>query len=93
MRVRIPYRELKKLIIMKHSVVKFKKDDDGSRVVNDKWHLSVNQGGASQKLCTGEVFGFGESQAVFEEKHVSKNSVTCQTCLNTIRYFKNLDIK
>lgn len=78
---------------MAYTIVKFKTDDDGSPILNDKWHLSIDQAGASQKLCSGEVFGYGISGAKYIEKDVSKNGVTCDNCLKTIRYFKNLDIK
>ena len=78
---------------MSHEVVKFKTDDDGTTVHFDKWHLSVNSGGSKNKLCTGEVYGIGESAATFVSKIVSTNGVTCESCLTEIRYFKNLDIK
>jgi len=39
---------------------------------------------APRNLCEGQVFGYGESEIQFEEKHTKRGGVTCPKCLQQI---------
>jgi len=77
---------------MSHVVVKFSTDDGGEKVIKDDWHLVINSAGSSSKLCTLEVFGFGESGSVYKEKEVDRGGITCKNCLREINFFKSIKL-
>lgn len=67
-------------------LVKFITDEDGGEAFNDHWHLVQTHGDAPRAVCSGEVFGFGESGAEYKDKH--KGRVTCPKCIEIVKWFK-----
>ncbi|PHR57915.1 MAG: hypothetical protein COA43_11090 [Robiginitomaculum sp.] len=68
-----------------NSLVKIIADEDGEVIENPKWHLAWNYAGSPAAFCTGEVFGYGEGNAVFEQKN---GRITCPLCLDMVRSIK-----
>ncbi|MCS4309695.1 hypothetical protein M2404_004072 [Rheinheimera pacifica] len=74
---------------MSHRVVQIIVDDDGELTNNESWHLVIEDIDSSPRaLCTGEVFGYGESSAKFKEKTVARGGITCAACLKIIKRYK-----
>lgn len=74
-------------------VVKILKNDDGDAIDNPKWCLNAGGINGDATLCSGEYFGCGEGTAEYEEKIVERDGVTCEQCLQKIRFFKKLKIR
>lgn len=72
---------------MAHKVVKFLTTDDGDEVTNDDWHFVMEQD-AERALCTGEVFGYGESAATYKDKTVASGGITCPACKKLLKEIK-----
>lgn len=77
---------------MAHQIVKLITDDDGDLTNDSRWHYVVSFDGADRTLCTLHVFGFGESEAEYKEKTVSKGGITCPACLGIIKEFKAIKL-
>jgi hypothetical protein len=75
-----------------HRVVKITKDNWGSKRLNPKWHLAVNDAATDRTLCDGEAFGYGDSAAEYEEKKVERGGITCEDCLAEIKWFKKIKL-
>lgn len=70
-------------------IVKIIIDDSGEKVKYPKWHLSTNVWDAERTLCSGEVFGEGESSAIYKEQIVTDlKKMTCPNCREILKYFK-----
>lgn len=65
-------------------------DDDGERHTSKKWHLVTTHGDSPRTVCTGEVFGEGESSAIFKEKFTGK--ITCPNCIEIVKWFKEIKL-
>lgn len=88
-----PYEENKTFKIeYMHRVVKITKDNWGSKRLNPKWHLVVTDAATDRTLCDGEAFGVGDSRAEYEEKTCKKGGITCDDCLDEIRWFKSIKL-
>jgi len=74
-----------------HRLVKIIVTDDGIEEDSPQWHLVEEFGGGPRALCTGEVFGEGEGQAVFEEKKVEAG-ISCPRCKEIVRWFKAIKL-
>lgn len=72
---------------MTNHLVKFYTNDDGD-LVNDDWHLISDTCTSPCKLCTGEVFGYGEGEATYITKTVERGGITCKQCLIDIKILK-----
>lgn len=75
-------------------IVKITRRDDGEKVDNPVWCISVVRCGSNCCLCTYEVYGFGEGSAEFKEKNVDvfpKNG--CKNCRDTVKEIRTLLIK
>ena len=77
-------------------VVRFLTTDDGEAVETNEqgdpiwgseWHLVNSFGDAHRTLCGGEVFGFGEGAAEFEDK---LGKITCDRCIEMVKFFKKV---
>lgn len=77
---------------MSNQLVKIIFDDDGEATNNDSWHLAVQPDGSPRTLCTGEVFGGGEGEAVYKTKSVERGGITCPKCLEIIKQFKAIKL-
>ena len=66
-------------------VVKITINDDGDRVHNPKWCCVDYRGDAERTLCSGEVFGFGESGAEYEKK---RGKITCANCIDLLKTYR-----
>lgn len=73
-------------------LVKILKDDDGEKVLNPKWHLSVHNSGTSRALCTEEAYGIGDSSCEFELKNNYPKGITCDDCKRKIKWFKSIKL-
>lgn len=75
-----------------NNLVKFQSNDDGEKIPNDEqvWCLVVSTSGSDAKLCSGEVFGLGEGNAVYSEKAAKRGGITCRDCLSFIRELKRV---
>lgn len=69
--------------------VKIKFDDRGERVHRPKWHYVIILAASEQTLCTGEVFGYGEGDAVYEK---SRGKITCPDCIKIITKLKKVKL-
>lgn len=67
-------------------------NDDGEKVGNPKWCLSKNWDGADRTVCDGEVFGLGEGGAEFEIKERKRGGITCENCLEIIKWYKKIKL-
>lgn len=74
-----------------NTVVKILIDEDGDVTGNTKWCLVQDNVGndAPRTVCSGEVFGLGQSSAEFKTK---KGKVTCPNCIATIKWFKSIKL-
>lgn len=72
---------------MVNNLVKFITNDDGD-AVDDSWHLVSEACASPCKLCTSEVYGYGEGKATFELKTVERGGITCEDCLTDIKILK-----
>jgi hypothetical protein len=70
-------------------VVKMITDDNSMPYTNDYWHYGQKWGDAPRILCDGHVYGFGESEAQFEEK---KGKITCPSCIAIIKRVKAIKL-
>lgn len=75
-----------------HLLVKILYNDDGDEYDNPKWHLSITAMGAPMALCTGEVYGYGEGAAVYENKNRVRGGITCCRCLELIGFYKSIKL-
>ncbi len=76
-----------------YQAVKIISNDDGEEVDEPKWHLGVDYiGGAHSTLCTGEFYGFGESNVVFETKKIHKGLIDCPACVTIITEMKRISL-
>ena len=73
------------------SLVKITVDDEGYAVDDPKWHV-ITSIDAKRTLCTGEVFGFGESSCEFEEKQVKRGGITCPNCIEFVKNIKGIKL-
>ena len=75
-----------------HKLVMITKNDDGEVVPLDerKWCLCVDKMGSPMALCTVEVFGYGEGDAVGQTKTVTRGGITCPQCREEIKAIKAL---
>jgi len=71
------------------NIVKIIYDEDGEKVENPKWCLVISPDGANRTFCKGEVFGFGEGSAVYEDKI---GRVTCPKCIKEIKLIKSVKL-
>lgn len=64
-------------------------DDDGYEIDDPVWHLvdPCSRGVQGAVLCTGEVYGVGESDAIYNLKTV-KRGIPCPRCAEIIRIYK-----
>lgn len=72
---------------MANRVVKITKSEFGESQASE-WHLVSPVTAEPATLCGGEYFGFGQSDAEFKEKTVSRGGVTCQECLRIVQAMK-----
>ena len=73
-------------------LVKIISDDDGEAIDKPVWHLSTDACSGNTVLCTGEVFGFGEGDAVYKTKEVERGGITCEHCLTSLKWFKSIKL-
>lgn len=73
-------------------LVKLITDDDGRKVDRPAWHYVTHWSDGERTLCSGEVFGPGESQAEYKEKEVDKGGITCNRCLAIIKEIKAIKL-
>lgn len=64
--------------------------DDFGEPQEPVWHISWVDAGSPQTFCGGEVFGFGEGNATYEERTVKRGGITCEKCLKLIRAAKSV---
>lgn len=68
-------------------LIKILTDDDGQPVEVSGWCAVKEFGDSRRTLCTGDVFGYGESGGItFEEKSTGK--VTCERCIKILQSLK-----
>lgn len=77
---------------MSHELVKILSDDDFEKIENPKWHLIVTISGSNATLCTGEFFGEGESNVIYENKIVKRGGITCRKCLEQLKELKSIKL-
>ena len=69
-------------------------NDDGDEPIHpNDWHfvdIANFQGDAV--LCTGEYFGIGESNVVYETKELLRGGITCKKCLEAIKLYKSVKL-
>lgn len=73
-------------------LVKITVHDDGVKEQKPKWCLAIHKAGGWQTLCTGEFYGIGESSCKYLEKKSAKGGITCQSCLDEIKFFKAIKL-
>jgi len=75
-----------------HTLVKITFDEDGQKVDEPAWCLSVSGAGSTMCFCSGQVYGWGEGHAGFEEKEVYMGGITCGSCLSSIKEIKSIKL-
>ena len=75
---------------MINPLVKFFVDGDGEVIDKPVWHLVDCFLSDPAALCTGEYFGYGQSDTVYEEKTVKRGGITCRLCLEKIKAIKGV---
>lgn len=72
-------------------LVKIISNDDGDKLSKEEqvWHVAIKSD-ALRTLCTGEAFGFGESSCEYEEKWVKRGGITCDACLQKVKFIKKI---
>ena len=75
---------------MLNKLVKVILNDDGDiPMFPDDWHLvDVANFQGDAVLCTGEYFGDGEGEVVYETKEVIRGGITCKKCLESLKLYK-----
>lgn len=73
-------------------LVKIIIDDDGQKIEKPVWHMVQNNGDAERTVCSGEVFGFGETSGQSIEKPFKKGGITCKNCKDVIRWYKSIPL-
>jgi hypothetical protein len=71
-------------------VVKLITNDDGDKTDDKSWHLVVNTDGSDRTACSGEVFGEGESKAMFKTNIDGK--ITCSKCRELVKWYKSIKL-
>lgn len=71
-------------------LVKILVSDDGEKQPSPKWHLTDIFGDSDRALCTGEVYGYGEGSAIFQEK--TKGKITCTKCIEIVKFYKSIKL-
>jgi hypothetical protein len=74
-----------------NNLVKFIENEDGEKV-EPFWHISAIYAGSPALMCSGEVYGYGEGDAVFEAKTVMRGGITCPDCLEMIKSIKSIKL-
>ncbi len=74
---------------MANNVVKIIADDDGTKIDNPVWHLSITKSGGNMTLCSGEFYGIGESSCTFKTK---QGKITCPDCIAEIKFYKSIKL-
>lgn len=71
-------------------LVMITKTEDCEIVPEDerKWCVLLEAAGSAVTLCTGEVFGLGEGNAEAITKEVARGGITCEQCLQMVKYIK-----
>jgi hypothetical protein len=77
---------------MSNHLVKILANEDGEKQESPQWHLVQNFGDARRTVCTGEVFGYGEGAAVYKEKFKEKGGITCESCIEIIKWYKSVKL-
>lgn len=77
---------------MAHQLVRIIIDEDGEETHNDNWHLVDVSDAAPRTLCSGEVFGYGEGNAVYTTKSVARGGITCPKCLGKLKEYKAIKL-
>jgi hypothetical protein len=77
-----------------NTLVKIKTDEYGGECDDaNVWHLSNPAStDCSRSLCSGQAYGFGESEVVFESKTVERGGITCPECLSAIKVLKSVKL-
>lgn len=71
-----------------NNLIKLINDEDGEPG-DGLWHLVQQAGGGEDTiLCTGEVYGYGEGDAVAELKTVKRGGIECRKCMRIIKEIK-----
>lgn len=74
---------------MSNKYVKITIDDDNDPVLFPKWCIVFSENGCGRTLCTKEVYGYGEGNAVGEEKTLKRFPKDgCKKCLAKIKEIK-----
>ena len=74
-----------------NKLVKILSNEDGEKQHNPKWHLVQFTGGSNASVCTSEVYGHGEGDAIYKEKE-SEKGITCPQCKAIVQWFKKVKI-
>jgi hypothetical protein len=72
-----------------NNLVKLITDEDGE-ACEPVWHVADEMGGAPAILCTGQVYGYGEGNAVTVAKQTKRGGITCAHCMNTVKAIKDI---
>lgn len=78
------------------NVVKILTEDSpngtGEKYENPKWCYIQNWGDGLRTLCTGEVFGIGESSCEYKIKPLIRGAITCDKCKTIINEIKSIPL-
>jgi hypothetical protein len=76
-----------------NNLVRITVNDDGDDVFKPKWCIfGLVYNDAARTLCTGEVFGYGEGEAVYTTKEVVRGGITCPNCITIIKTIKSVKL-
>lgn len=71
-------------------LVKILTNEYSEKEDNPVWCLVNPHGDAPRSVCSGQVFGYGESSVEFESKETGR--ITCPECKKIIKWFKGIKL-
>lgn len=77
----------------KFQLVKILAYEDGEKIDKPHWHLVVTKyRDGPRALCSGVVFGEGESRVEYKTKDAYRLGKICPKCLEIINWFKSIPL-
>lgn len=70
-------------------VVKITRDEDGVKRDSPKWCYVTDWSDSRRTLCSGEVFGYGEGSAEYQDK---EGYITCPECIARIKELQSIKL-
>ena len=69
-------------------------NEDGDKIPEDEqvWHGLQSLVGDTGLICTMEFIDYGAGAGSYITKDVKRGGITCDKCLDTIKYYKSIKL-